>query len=551
MQKIAFMDNKLIISGQIVDIIRQRIFPGTIHIENGKIIDIIEESTDNTQVIMPGFVDSHIHIESSMLVPSEFARIAVCHGTVATVSDPHEIANVLGADGVDFMISNGNLVPFKFFFGAPSCVPATTFETSGHNITADDLAVMMARDEIKYMGEMMNFPGVIYHDKEVIAKLQAAKNANKPIDGHIPGISGDLLATYVNEGISTDHECFTIEEALEKIKLGMKILIREGSAARNFDDLVKLVDTNSDDVMFCSDDKHPDDLLKGHINILAKRALAKGCNIMNVLKACSLNAVRHYNLEVGLLQKGDDADFIIVDNLETLNVEKTYIKGVVMAKNGIPTFETPQSDTPNNFKAKHITKDDLHLNACDKDIKVIEVVEGELITKKHITHAKIEGDNIVSDLDNDILKMAVLNRYEENAKPAIGFIKNFGFKYGAIASSIAHDSHNIVAVGVTDEDIAEAINLIIESKGGVVAYSKEEQVVLPMPVAGLMSTERGERVALEYERADALAKKMGSKLHAPFMTLSFMSLLVIPSLKLSDKGLFDGDNFCFTSVFEE
>ena len=545
------MNSELIISGQILDIVRGRIFPGTLHIENGRIIDIIEEPTDNTQVIMPGFVDSHIHIESSMLVPSEFARIAVCHGTVATVSDPHEIANVLGIEGVDFMVSNGNKVPFKFFFGAPSCVPATTFETSGHNITANDISALMSRDEIKYMGEMMNFPGVINHDKEVISKLQAAKDAGKPIDGHIPGVTGEHLTTYVNEGISTDHECFSIQEALEKIRLGMKILIREGSAARNFDDLVEFVNTNPDVVMFCSDDKHPDDLLRGHINTLAKRAIAKGCNIMNVLKACSLNAIRHYNLEVGLLQKGDDADFVITDGIETLNIKKTYIKGVLMAENGKPTFDAPQSDTPNNFKASHIAIEDLRLVACGKNIKVIEVVEGELITKKHITPARIEEGNIVSDTTNDILKMAVLNRYDKDAKPAIGFIKNIGLKYGAIASSIAHDSHNIVAVGVTDEDLTRAINLIIDNKGGVVAYNKEEQVVLPMPVAGLMSTEKGEIVAKEYEKADALAKKMGATLHAPFMTLSFMSLLVIPSLKLSDRGLFDGENFCFTSVFEE
>lgn len=548
--KLVSMNNTFQISGQIVDLVNSRIFPGVVSVEDGKIVSVNEMEVKEKQYIMPGFVDSHVHIESSMVVPSEFARMAVCHGTVATVSDPHEIANVMGVEGVKYMISNGKRVPFKFFFGAPSCVPATSFETSGFTLDAKAIEELMQMDDIHYLAEMMNWPGVVFGDAEVLKKIEAAKKVGKPIDGHAPAVTGDNIVKYAATGISTDHECFTIEEAEEKIGLGMKILIREGSAAKNFEALIPLMASHPEMLMFCSDDKHPNDLAKGHINQLVKRAIDLGYNIMDVLKAASLNVVKHYNLNVGLLQKGDDADFIVLDNLEELNVLQTYIKGVLVAEKGISMMEHLETEPINNFKVEPIKVADIALADCGKRIKVISCIDGQLVTNTVVAEPKVENGSIVSDIERDILKLVVVNRYEKT-QPAVSFIQNMGLKQGAIASSVAHDSHNIVAVGATDEDIVKAVNLLIDNGGGVVTVGNGETAILPLPVAGLMSNGDGYQVAEDYEKADALAHKLGTMLHAPFMTLAFMSLLVIPELKLSDKGLFDGKKFAFTSVFED
>ena len=548
--KLNSMNNTFQISGQIVDLVNSRIFPGVVSVEDGKIVSVEERDVKEKQYIMPGFVDSHVHIESSMVVPSEFARMAVCHGTVATVSDPHEIANVMGVEGVKYMISNGKRVPFKFFFGAPSCVPATSFETSGFILDSKAMEELMQMDDIHYLAEMMNWPGVVFGDAEVLKKIEAAKKVGKPIDGHAPAVTGDNIVKYAATGISTDHECFTIEEAEEKIGLGMKILIREGSAAKNFEALIPMMASHPEMLMFCSDDKHPNDLAKGHINQLVKRAIDLGYNIMDVLKAASLNAVKHYNLNVGLLQKCDDADFIVLDNLEELNVLQTYIKGVLVAEKGISMMEHLETEPINNFKVEPIKVADIALADCGKRIKVISCIDGQLVTNTVVAEPKVENGSIVSDIERDILKLVVVNRYEKT-QPAVSFIQNMGLKQGAIASSVAHDSHNIVAVGATDEDIVKAVNLLIENGGGVVTVGNGETAILPLPVAGLMSNGDGYQVAEDYEKADALAHKLGTMLHAPFMTLAFMSLLVIPELKLSDKGLFDGSKFAFTSVFED
>ncbi len=541
------MNRTFAISGQIVDLVRSDVFQGTVFVENGKIKEIVKGHADSNRVIMPGFVDSHVHIESSMVLPSEFARMAVCHGTVATVSDPHEIANVLGMDGVRFMIANGKRVPFKFFFGAPSCVPSTVFETSGYTLDSKDVASLLSMDDIYYLSEMMNAPGVVFDDPEILRKLDAAKKAGKPIDGHAPALTGDNLRKYVAAGISTDHECFTIAEAEEKIGLGMKILIREGSAAKNFEALVPLLDTHPEMIMFCSDDKHPNDLIKGHVNQLVKRAVDKGYNVLDVLKAASYNAIRHYKLDVGLLQQGEDADFIVVDNLKDFNVLQTYIKGELLAENGVSKIAHLESETPNNFDVHPIQEKQLAVASQGESIRVIECIDGQLITRTSIVKPKIVGDNMVSDTERDILKMVVVNRYVPS-EPAIAFIRNFGLKRGAIASSVAHDSHNIVAVGASDKEIAHAVNMLVEAKGGVAACDGDESVVLPLPVAGLMSADDGKKVAVLYDEADALAHRFGTTLHAPFMTLAFMSLLVIPELKLSDKGLFDGTKFEFVPL---
>lgn len=537
----------MIVKGNIVDIQNRRIYKGEVEVKNGKIISIKEANHNQENYILPGFVDAHIHIESSMLVPSEFAKVAVKHGTIATVSDPHEIANVLGVKGVAFMIENGKKVPLKFNFGAPSCVPATTFESAGAIIDADDIKLMMENPDIKYLAEMMNYPGVLFDDTDVLAKIEHAKNNNKPIDGHAPGLRGDDVTKYISAGISTDHECFSYDEALEKLQKGMKVIIREGSAAKNFEALIELLPEHFENIMFCSDDKHPDDLLLGHINQLCERAVAKGIDIFKVLQVACVNPVKHYNLEVGLLQKGNDADFIVVDSLEKFNVLETYINGKLVAKNGESFVKSVPFEILNNFDTDKKKVTDFRFDSSVQKIRVIEALDGELVTNQIEASSLIENGNLVSNIKTDVLKMTVVNRYK-NAKPSIAFIKNFGIKEGAIASSVGHDSHNIIAVGVSDEAICKAVNLIIENKGGVCAVNDIESKIVSLPVAGIMSDLSAEEIGKSYAELDKMAKQMGSTLRAPYMSLSFMALLVIPSLKLSDKGLFDGTSFKFTSL---
>ncbi|MGB9696302.1 MAG: adenine deaminase [Ignavibacteria bacterium] len=536
------------ISGKIVDVVKREIYNGKLIIEGGIIKDVLTSNEEYPDFILPGFIDSHIHIESSMLVPSEFARLAVKFGTVATVSDPHEIANVLGLWGIEFMINNGNSIPLKFFWGASSCVPATDFETTGATLNADDIRILFEKYQLRYLSEMMNYPGVIYNDEKVYEKLNVAKSFKLPIDGHSPGLRGENLKKYISAGISTDHECFSLNEALEKLNLGMKILIREGSAAKNYEELKSLIKTHPESVMFCADDLHPDDLLQGHINLLIKRALNDGFDLFDVLRCCSYNPVKHYNLNVGLLQKGDPADFITVRDLNNLEVITTYIDGVCVYKNPIVSMPKVKVELVNKFYAEYKTPDDFVLPANSNLIRVIEAIDGELITNETIEIATIASDTVISDPSRDILKLTVVNRYLDT-KPAIAFIKNFGIKNGAIASSVAHDSHNIIAVGTSDHYLASAVNLIIEYKGGLCFYSDNEKEILPLPIAGIMTDEEAHKIAAKYHRLNELAHKAGCHLRAPFMTLSFMSLLVIPKLKLSDRGLFDGETLKFVSVF--
>jgi len=535
--------------GNIVDLKKNKVFTGRIYVDNGRITAIEPDaSVSPAHTILPGLIDSHIHVESSMLIPSEFARLAVVNGTVATVSDPHEIANVLGVEGVEFMIQNGRKVPFKFYFGAPACVPATPFETSGASLGAEELAGLLRRDEVKYLSEMMNFPGVINHVPEEMAKIEIAHKFGKPVDGHAPGVKGDDARKYAGAGVTTDHECFTMEEALEKIRYGMKIQIREGSAAKNFEALIPLMEKHADKVLFCSDDKHPDDLSEGHINQLIKRAIAKGYDPLLVLKSVIVNPIEHYKLDVGMLQVGDAADMIVVDNLKDFNVLATYVNGQKVAENGHCLIESVAEETPNKFLALPITEDDIAVKDLGKQIRVIEAYDGELITGVLNVKPHVIDVNIVSDVEQDVMKMVVLNRYGQ-AKPAVGFIKNVGIKKGAFASSVTHDSHNIVAVGTSDKAITQAINSIIKSKGGVVVVNDAHEEILPLPVAGLMSNKDAWEVAERYKYLDKKVHELGSQLRAPFMTLSFMALLVIPDLKLSDKGLFDGTTFSFSSLY--
>lgn len=533
------MKKSFSVKGNLVDVHQKKIYAAEVFVEGERITAIknLESQTPNLEhFILPGFIDAHVHIESSMLIPSEFARLAVVHGTVATVSDPHEIANVCGMKGVEYMIKNGKSVPFKFNFGAPSCVPATTFETAGAVVDAKDIDDLMRREEILYLSEMMNFPGVLNADEEVMKKIASAKKYNKPVDGHAPGLRGEIAKKYIDAGISTDHECFTEEEALDKLQHGMKIIIREGSAAKNFEALVDLLNDHENMMMFCSDDKHPDSLVEGHINQLCARAVAKGIDVFKVLQAACVNPVGHYKLKVGLLRENDFADFILVKDLKNFEVAQTYINGQLVAENGKTLIESKAAIAINNFACSPKNVDGFKTEASANSF-AIEALDGQLITNK------IPAQNKV-DVENDILKIVVVNRYSD-APIAKAFIKNFGLKKGAIASSVAHDSHNIVAVGVDDESICKAVNLVIENKGGISCVGGEKDIILPLPVAGLMSTEDGYEVAKKYSAIDRAAKDLGSTLSAPYMTLSFMALLVIPHLKLSDLGLFDGDKFEF------
>lgn len=553
------------LTANILNLFDQVIFYGTITVVNGRIerVHQLGPERPGEPYVLPGFVDAHVHIESSLLTPPQFARLAVVHGTVATVSDPHEIGNVLGVAGVRYMIEEGRRVPFKFMFGAPSCVPATPFETAGAVIGVRDVRQLLGMKEIGYLAEMMNFPGVLQQDAEVVAKIALAKAFNKPVDGHAPGLTGDVAQQYIDAGISTDHECFTYEEGLDKARRGMNILIREGSAARNFDALIPLLSQFPGQIMFCSDDKHPDTLAEGHINQLVVRALEKGHSLWNVLRAACLNPVLHYRLPVGMLREGDPADYIVVDTLQNFRVQQTVIDGQPVAENGQSNIPDLRSEHINQFNCSPLKPEDFVVewqgrsdgsaegmeHGGAKVIRVIEALDGQLITNELHLEPKVKNGQIVPDVERDILKLVVVNRYQD-APPAIGFIKNFGLKHGAIASSVGHDSHNITAVGCDDESICQAVNLIIEAKGGLAAAIPSAPCsLLPLPVAGLMTDADGYAVAVQYAALDQFAKQtLGSTLMAPFMTLSFMALLVIPSLKLSDKGLFDGKRFTFTPL---
>jgi adenine deaminase len=539
-------DGPWTISGNLVDPLRRSIRPATLTIAAGRIASIAYDPEPHATWLLPGFVDAHVHVESSLLPPAEFARLAVAHGTVATVSDPHEIANVLGIPGVEFMLDDARQSPFTFHFGAPSCVPATPFDHAGAVIDAAGVAALLDRPEIGYLSEMMNYPGVIAGEREVLAKIAAAKARGKPVDGHAPRLRGAAAAAYVAAGITTDHECVDLDEALEKISLGMKILIREGSAARNFDALASLIDSHPDRVMLCSDDKHPDQLLLGHIDQLIRRARARGSDLFDVLQAACVNPVRHYGLPVGLLQPGDRGDFLEVDDLGRLRIRRVFVEGRLAAADGVSTWPRIESLAPNRFDARPKRPDDFTIASSSagrtETVRAIEALDGQLVTGSLQVPVPVADGRMMADPANDILKIAVVDRYDDRP-PAVAFIRNIGLRHGAIASSVSHDSHNIVAVGTNDADLARAVNLVIESRGGLSVAGPDGDAVLPLPIAGLMSNRTGQEVAAAYSDIDRRAKALGSRLAAPYMTLSFMALLVIPSLKIGPKGLFDVDAF--------
>jgi len=543
------MSTSFSIAGHLVDVHSRTERPVTVHVEDGVIDRIVPTEDVPDRYLMPGFIDAHVHVESAMLPPSEFARAAVPHGTVGTVSDPHEIANVLGVDGVEYMIADGRQVPFHFAFGAPSCVPATPFETSGAALGPDAVAALLDRDDVPYLSEMMNVPGAINRDDDVMAKIEDAVTRGKPVDGHAPGLRGEGVEQYASAGIETDHECVEIEEAREKLEAGMKIAIREGSAAKNFDALIPLMDEAPERLMFCSDDKHPDSLVDGHIDALVRRALERGYDRYDVLHAACVHPVEHYDLDIGLLREGDSADFIVVDDPDAPRVQRTYVAGELVADDGETQIPRTSSEVVNHFEATPVEASSFEVEAAGEEVRAITAVDNQLMTGETVVEAPIEGGQAVADAERDVLKLAVVNRYED-ADSAVAFIQGFGLDAGALASSVAHDSHNVVAVGTSDAALARAVNPVIEEQGGISAVGGGDAHVLPLPIAGLISDRPYDEVARRYTKLSRFVQaELGSPMGAPFMTLSFMALLVIPQLKLSDKGLFDGEAFSFVDRF--
>jgi adenine deaminase len=538
------------IAGNVVDALAERIYHARLVIRNGRIHEFHEigDERGGEPYLLPGFIDAHVHIESSMLVPTEFARLAVVHGTVATVSDPHEIANVLGSEGVWYMVDNAKQSPLKFHFGAPSCVPATAFDKAGGVIDSHGVARLLDDGRIRYLSEMMNFPGVLHDDPEVMAKIAAAKEREKPVDGHCPGLRGDALAKYIAAGISTDHESRAYDEGLEKLERGMKLIIREGSAAKDFEALHSLIERYSERCMFCSDDKHPDELVGGHINQLVRRGLDKGLDLFQLLRVACVNAALHYRLDVGLMRPGDAADFIEIDNLRDWNIRRVFIEGQLVAEDGQSLLPRIEPVIANNFETPRRSADEFRVAAQAGSLQVIEAIDGQLVTNRLQTSPRIENGQVSPNIEQDLLKMVLCDRYG-GGKPAVAFVKNFGLKEGAIASSVSHDSHNIIAVGTSDAELAAAVNAVIDRRGGISVARSGTTDVLALPIGGLMSPDEGYQVAANYSRLDRLAKDLGATLSAPFMTLSFMALTVIPELKLGPEGLFDVGKFGYVPLF--
>lgn len=535
------------IAGKIIDVHKRRIYPGIVSISAGKIESVTETENSPDRYIMPGLADAHVHIESSMLVPSHFAVAAVRHGTVAVVTDPHEIANVLGKDGVKFMLDNAESVPVKIIFGAPSCVPATSSESAGARIGSSDIRELLEEGRVRFLAEMMNFPGVIYDDAEVHAKLKAARDAGVPIDGHAPGLTGEELKKYIAAGITTDHECTSLEEALEKISGGMKILIREGSAAKNLDVLAPLLNYYPAEVMLCTDDLHPETLLRGHMNRLVARLISTGYDMFDVIRAASVNTFDHYGINAGSLQPGDPADLIVVSDLSSMTVTQTWINGQCVFDGDKTLFTPGEINKINKFKCTRLLPDEIRVINEGGKINLIVARNGELTTDADVVTAG-EEPFVTPRPEEDILKIVVKERYNDRP-PAVGFIRGFGIKSGAMASSVAHDSHNIIAIGTNDRDIVSAINLIVDAGGGMSAVSDDGAEILKLPVAGIMSDLPVTAMAARYEKLSETVKGLGCRLDAPFMTLSFMALLVIPRLKMSDRGLFDGLAFRHIPLF--
>ncbi len=535
-----------LVRGNLLNVSTEEVYGAEITYLNGIITCVKAVHGNYKGLILPGFIDAHIHIESSLLTPSRFAEAVVPHGTTSIVADPHEIANVMGLNGINYMVNDASTVPLKVYLTAPSCVPATPFETSGGVISEYEIEKLLEDKNVVALGEMMNFPGVINEDQNVIAKLKAAKRIGKPVDGHAPLLSGSELCKYIMSGISTDHECTTKKEALEKRRLGMKLMLREGSSAKNLKELASI-----GGYFIVSDDKDPGDLLQGHVDGMLRKAFEYGIDPIEALKMVTLNPGEHYNLNTGNIVPGKAADLIFIDNLKDLNIEKVIVDGNLVAQNGRPLFDVKPKEIPSTFKLKpkNHSNFDVPGKKSKETVRVIEMLEDQLITHESSAVLKLVDGNLKSDLGNDILKIAVVERYG-NERISNAFIKGFGLKDGAIASSVAHDSHNIITVGTNSQDMTKAVNTVLRNKGGLAAVSKDIFYELELPVAGLMSTKSALEVSSDLKILHDAVLDMGSKLKSPFMSMSFMTLLVIPKLKISDMGLFDVEKFDFVELIK-
>ena len=507
-------------------------------------------------VVIPGLIDAHIHIESTLLLPAHFAAAVLPHGTAAVISDPHEIANVLGEAGVAFFMEAAENLPVDIYFMAPSCVPSTDMETAGGDLAPEQVERLLDHPRVLGLAEMMNFPGVINGDAAVAAKIAAAQRRNMPVDGHLPGVGGGELQAYIGAGISTDHECVSAAEALEKVSLGMKVIIREGSAARNLAALLPAVKTaGSRHFMLCSDDREAAELLSaGHMDEILRRAVALGCDPLDAVEMATLNPALHYGLSRrGAVAPGYRADLVVVDNLEDFKVKLVIKDGRVVAREGRLTaglahHPVDESVLETVRLQRPLQAADFEIRAAHGAMPVMGLLPGQIITEKLMLEPlRSDTGAVRADPGRDLIKLAVVERHRRSGRVAAGLVKGLGLRRGAIASSVAHDSHNIIAAGVEEAAMAAAVNELARAGGGFVAVDGGSRVLslLPLPVAGLISPEPAERVAAALEEVTCAARSLGAAPQNPFLTLSFLALPVIPHLKITDRGLFDVDAFSF------
>jgi len=550
----------LLTNASIINVFSGEIIPGSIAVAKGYIAGFGSYPAKRVvdmkgRFVAPGFIDAHVHIESSMSCPAEFARCVLPHGTTTVAADPHEIANVLGAEGIGYMIDSSKDQPVNIYYTLPSCVPATDMETSGAKLGADDLLPFMNNSQIIALAEMMNFPGVIYRDNEVLRKIEGMKKQRKPVDGHAPGLTGRDLHAYISAGISSDHECTTEKEAKEKLNAGMHIMIREGTGAKNLKNLLPIINRQtSRRLMWCTDDRHPHDIIKeGHIDFIVRSAIRMGLDPLTAIQMATINTAEYFGLNnVGAIGPGRQADLVVFSDIKNPVIEEVYFRGNLAAREGkiLPEIKKP---APLNIWPSmnvDIDKIDFSIPAVSRQARVIEIIPHQLITGQSLIKVAVSGNSAISDIKRDILKIAVVERHKGTGNTAVGFVRGFDLKQGALASSVAHDSHNIIIVGTNDEDMKTALEAVFKMGGGLAAASNGKILAnLSLPIAGLMSLQPVKTIKEKLDNLIDISREFGSSLNDPFMTLSFLALPVIPELKITDKGLVDVAKFRIVPLF--
>ncbi|DAB17033.1 TPA: adenine deaminase [Candidatus Gastranaerophilales bacterium HUM_18] len=549
-------------NANIVNVLSEEIHKADIAIKDGIIAGIGENYSGEKEIdiqgayVTPSFIDGHVHLESTMMLPSEFAKVALPAGTTTVIIDPHEISNVLGLHGISFMHEAVKNLPLDVYTMLPSCVPATPFETSGFDLNSYDLSLLIDKPWVLGLAEMMNFPGVLNQDNNVMAKLELAKSRGKCIDGHAPYLHGKDLCAYIASGVKSDHECTTPDEAVEKLRLGMYVMVREGTAAKDLDALMPVLKTcNTRKCILVTDDRHPADL-KEHINGMVRRAVEAGVDPVKAIQIASLNTAEYFGLKnLGAIAPGYKADLLILPDLKTFKPDLVIKNGVVAAENGKLIAELPENEAlavRNSVNVRWITPEDFRIEANGSKVTALEVIPHQLITKSVVSEVKIEDGNAVSNIDNDTLKICVIERHRATGNIGKGFVKGFNLKCGAIASTVAHDSHNMIVIGTNDADMYAAAVALIKCKGGKVVVKDGEVISeLPLPIAGLMSDRNFDYVVNKCEELNKTAHSIGCRIEDPFMTMGFLSLPVIPELKVTDKGVFDTNKFDFIDIFEK